>query len=519
MATVSSPLLPASNPHPLYAYFAPQWVKLAHVYEGTGGFLDGTYLVAHPREWTDYLAANPQTPTKKLKARRALARYENIAFTVIEQKRSAMFRESVTRTVGDSTSKTTHPIEDWWENVDGNYCGIDDWMSSAWIIAAVFGYAIHVMDRPNTEPAATRADEKAPFLRLYSPLDMIDWATDDRNTLLAVRLLEGEGRPDLTQPQPSQLNVRERVIDQEMWKVSDAGSSTSGAHGFGALPVVLQYAGRRALAGIVGRSVLGDPQLYIDHYNLTSELRELLRNQTFGLLNAPLMSDQGVLVDIEAAKNMLGTEAGAENIVFSPEPLNYIQPDTNNVVVYQAEREQLSRMIYRTLSLPWESDSKDAEAAGSLSLKREDLNQRLAMYADECEKSEYQIAKMWFRGYYGPEKWEAEWDKAKVVIRYPDNFNITPFADVLQEAQAAMGLEMGPLFMAELKKRLVAKFLPDQPVDKLEMIEEEIDKLVQEDAQRKVDMEKAKLAAMQVAPTLTPRPPRVNMSGDNKPQP
>ena len=36
--------------HPLYALFAPVWRALGDVVEGTGGYLDGTALIAHPRE-------------------------------------------------------------------------------------------------------------------------------------------------------------------------------------------------------------------------------------------------------------------------------------------------------------------------------------------------------------------------------------------------------------------------------------------------------------------------------------
>lgn len=510
LATVATPLSPASQTHPLYALWSPVWIKLAHVYEGSGGFLDGTFLIAHPREWIDYTKPVPSQPTKKLKARRALARYENVAASIIEQKRSAIFREAVTRTVGDSKKKTPHALELFWQNVDGSGCSIDDWMSQAFLPASIFGYAIHVMDRP-AGTATTKADEGKPYLRLYCPLDMPDWLTDDRDQLQAVKLMEAVPRESLEQALPVLTQARTREITTTTWRVTTNGTEeSSGEHKFGCLPVVLHYAARRALSSIVGKSVLVDPQLYIDLFNLTSEIRELLRLQTFGLLNAPLVSGENSRTDIEVAKAMIGTETGAENLVFSPLPLAYVQPDTQNVSVYQDERESLLRTIYRLTSIPWSSDSKSAEAAASLSLKREDMNQILASYADECEAAEYQIARLWFRATYGPDAWEREWDNANVIIRYADTFNVTPFGEVLQQAQAAMSMEFGPLFMAELQKRLTAKFLPDAPQDVLDAIEEEIDTLVTERAEQKAEMEQAKLNAMKAAPqNLIPRPPRV----------
>src|SRR5262245_16203248 len=90
--------VPVSPVHPVYTTWAQVWRLLVEVFEGSGGFLDGTRLLAHPREWQDYTADNPSKPTKKLLARRKIARYENVAATILEQKKSALFRTPVSRT-------------------------------------------------------------------------------------------------------------------------------------------------------------------------------------------------------------------------------------------------------------------------------------------------------------------------------------------------------------------------------------------------------------------------------------
>ncbi len=483
--------------NPIYLKWLPVWNKLKDVYDGTGGFQDGTYLVAHPREWKDHTATVPTIPTAKLKARRALARYENIAAPILDQKRTALFRSPITRTVGGQAKAekdNTHPIENWWANVDGSpgKCSIDQWMAEAFVAAGLFGHVFHYMDRPAGMPAETAADEPELFLRLYAPADVPDWLMDDRGQLTAVRLLEPQPRTDLYSQQ-SNLRPRERVVTETYWELRESGKTggavvlTRGDHDFGTLPIVVQYASRRALTPLIGQSVLGDPQLYLDCYNLTSEIRELLRNQTFGMMNVPLGTTAD-RVSVVEAQTMMGDEKGSENVLFTPGPAAYIQPDTGNVTVYQDERRDLIRTIYRLASVPFESDSKDAEAEGSLKLKREDMNQILAGYASECEKAEYQIAKMWFRGTYGPDAWEAEWDKAEVQIQYPQTFDVTPFAEILEQAQAAVSLEMGPKFMAEQRKRLVPKFLPDLPPSTKQEIEQEIETIpVKSPAQQKLE--------------------------------
>ena len=478
--------------HPTYATWANVWRKLLHVYEGSGGFLDGTYLIAHPREWKDFTAESPQTPTKKLENRRKLARYENVAATILDQKKAALFRENISRTIGGKARKDAeHPLTDWWANVDGNGCDISDWMAEAFTPAALFGFVIHVMDRPQGPTPQTKADEQWPYLRLYSPLDMPDWLTNDRGVLTAVKLLEAVQRESLDEAPATAANYQERHLTATGWKVIRKGggffsrimgpTQEFGDHNFGKLPVVLHYAKRRAMTPIIGASVLNDPQLFIDLYNLTSEIRELLRAQTFGLLNVVLgTGDQAT--SIETALSMLGNEKGVENVVFSPAEARYLQPDTGNVEVYQKERNELLRTIYRLCAVPWEADSKDAEAEGSLKLKREDMNQVLASYADECEKAEYEIARLWFRTTHG-KAWQREWDAAEVVIRYPDTFDVTPFAEILEQAQAAVALEMPAEFMAELKKRLVQKFIPDASPELVGRIEKAIDTAAKEAAE------------------------------------
>jgi hypothetical protein len=116
----------AASVHPLYTLFKPVWEQLAHVREGTGGFLDGTYLVAHPREWLDHSSKqtdpltgavtvttnpNPKSPSPKLKARRKLARYENVASAILESKKSVLFREQPTRRVGEQAPPKPAPTK------------------------------------------------------------------------------------------------------------------------------------------------------------------------------------------------------------------------------------------------------------------------------------------------------------------------------------------------------------------------------------------------------------------------
>lgn len=471
---------PASSPakvtHPLYADFITRWTKLAHVREGIGGFLDGTYLIAHPREWKDHKAANPSIPTPKLIARRNLACYENIAGMLLEAKKAALFREGVTRRCGKTEKKEGQkptPIETWWNNVDGKGTHIDDYMKQAWDRAATFGHIAIYMDRPKGPRPTTRADQKAPFIRMYAPLDIVDWSEDDNGELMEMVFAEAVPRRVGGPVLPT--DIRYRFVDRDKWELRDKNDAVieAGAHQFGCLPIAMLYSLRRPLLPVVGESVLGDPQQYIDLYNLLSELRELLRSQTFSIMNIPLgTGDQAM--SVEDAAKLIGEKVGTDNVLFSGLAADFIAADAANVEVYQKEIDRRLRTIFRIAALAWESDSRDAEAEGSRQIKREDMNQRLSSYADELEKADYKLVEFFTRAMHGADAWERELETNPVAVHYPDNFDPTPFDEVLKQAQAAMNIGMPTEFLKELRKQLVQKFLPDLPPDVLKKINDAI---------------------------------------------
>jgi len=497
----------AIAPHPAYTTWQPIWQQLLDVYEGSGGFVDVSrpYLYAHTREWLDHSVLvegkwvtnpSPSTPSPKLKARRRLARYENIAATLIEQLKSALFRKPPTRGFADPDKiDEAHPLRLFWENADGLGHDMDAVMPEQWTSAAVFGHTILMGDRAgDSGEMPTAADQPPVVLRGYTPLDMIDWLTDDLGGLTAARFLEAVRRDSFDEP-ASAVTTQVRTVTPEGWtttqleklgtpgrgfKPAKNATEETGEHGFGVLPVVVLYARRRALAPTIGRSVLGDPALYIDLYNLTSEVRELLRNQTFALLNVPLGQDGSM----EKESSLLGQTSGTQNVIFSSQPIAYVSPDGTNVQVYHEHIDRLVRLIYRLAVVGWDDDSGSAESGISRKLKKEDLYQVLAGYASECEKAEKQIAQLVYRANYG-DQWQTQWDADKPSINYPDDFDITGLMDELEAVTQGIALELGETATKAMKKRAVPRLLPNLPQPVQQAIDKEIDALEVKTADQK----------------------------------
>lgn len=470
--------------HPLYAQWAPTWQMAYDVFEGAGGFLDEKrpYLVPHPREWLDHSVVlkegetviktvpntTPSHPSAKLTMRRKLARYENVAATILEMVTGALFTQAPTRTFGKGTANDQ--ITEWIKDVDGKATSYDSFLHDAWLAAGVFSHSLVLVEKGAGE-ATTAADQTPPRLCWYTPLDLLDWLEDEDGKITAVKLLEPAPRKTFGERMTASA-VRVRVVDAENWTLYDASGKViaTEAHGFGRLPVAFLYAKRRTLTPVIGKPVMGDPQLYIDLYNLVSECRELLRNQTFGILNVPIGKDG----DAEREKNIIGQQSGTANILFTTEQAAFLSPDGANVEKYHEHIDRLGRMIYRLASVPWEGDSRDAESADSRRLKRADLNAVLSKYTDELAKTDDEILSLVYLAMYGDAGAKKQQSDGLSTV-YAKVFEAPDLEAVAARAAEMIGLDLGPTATKELKKRTAKVALPHTDEETAKKIDAEID--------------------------------------------
>lgn len=503
-----------THTHPTYTTLEATWKLLQEAYRGDGGFLNGDNLVAHPREII-YKADTGGFPTTdihgyrdKFTRRKTLARYENFARTIVDTFIAHLFAKTIQR----DTGAIGDPLETWWQDVDGAGTHIADWMAWEQALAFVYGHVVTILDLPASDtPARTRAEQGAPALRCYSPLDVLDWIWAD-GRFQALKLAEAVPRANLEQFATSEdsrgggdgapVALRYVVWTPGTWTRhrSDGSVVDSGTHGFGVVPAVIHRA--RTVPGMpyLGGTILGDPKLHKDHYNLVSELRELLRSQTFSMLNIQLAPDE----EVGAARARLGDAASVETIVWSKGAAGFIAPPDGPASVYQEELTALERKLYRMAGLPYEGDSASAESADSRRLKAMDLNRLLAMYADEAERVEYQLVALWLRATRSLTDEAAVREAMQdVVIHYPDEFATIDTAQAAADTRDVVTMGLGPTATAEAKKRAVNVVLPDLDQDTLDTVEAEIDAAAkQPDPAQASSAFRARLtAAAPVAPT------------------
>jgi hypothetical protein len=480
--------------HPLYDEWIASWWLAGENYEGDGGYLDGMNLIPHPRELNYAQTASGTDFTQvvgakqKLIRRRQLARYDNFAQALTDIFVDHQYAKGISR-----TWKHTHRADDnylrWIEDVDGAGTHLDDWLKQRQVLAHTYGHVFAYLDRAPGLAARprTRAEQGRLVLRYYIPPDTLDWLAPHKH-LTGVKFAEAVERTSLMQPSTfssayhgatasesrDDLNVEYLFIDDRAVLRYDAEGTavqTSVQHGFGELPVAVFYSKRRARIPVLGRMLLKDPRLFRDHYNMISELRELLRSQTFSMLHIQLQENETV----DSARARLGDHAGTDTVLFTMGGAEFIAPADGPVATYATQIDAAERKMFRLIGLPWEADSRDAEAEGSRKLKAQDLNRTLAGHADEAERFEYQLARLFYVGFYGRQVGLQRWQDNPPVIKHPDEFNTEEILAVVEDTKGALGLQLGQTANTLLRKRAVPIVLKDLDADTRRKIDAEIE--------------------------------------------
>jgi hypothetical protein len=452
----------------------------------------------------------------KFKRRKALARYENFAQTVVDTVVDHQYAKTIERTAEApvGVGAMQHPYLEWCGDsefgVDGQGNCMDDWLKIQQALACVYGHVFVVLDRESPTPAMvpmrgkrrprTAADQGRPVLRTYTPLDVPDWLAP-RNRLTAIKTVEAIERTSLLDPtnlytnilaardlQPSDMpEVEFRIWTDQGWEVYDKDGTvkSQGLHGIGELPVVVLYSRRRVRIPVVGRSLLRDPRLYRDHFNLVSELREITRGQTFSMLH--IMLGEGE--DVGTAKARLGEYASTETVLFTRGGAEYIAPPDGPAVQIAAQISDLERKVFRMIGLPWDADSAQPETADSRRIKASDLDRLLASQSDEAERTEYQIARLWMKAMYGPDQGNAILQASRLKINHPDEFNVQQVAETIEDTMQALQLGLGPSASARLRKQTVPILMRNLPEEDRQKIDAEIDEYSEFEFNNKVQLD------------------------------
>lgn len=381
-------------------------------YTGQGGFLTGEYLVQHPRE-----------SDAKFSRRLRLAIRPNFVKKIVDSYLGYLFRVTPSRVNG------TDVYDGFQADADGHGNSLDKAMQRAQKMAMLVGTAFLIVDREQ--------DGGTPYLSIRLP-SSVAWSTrDSRGRLVEIAFREAVDGASAT-----------RVFDDTNWRIADGAGSTvaRGRHGLGEIPVVALHSADPLLNEVSVSPWIGDiARINLDIYNAVSELREIIRNQTFPVLLIP----QRFQADKSEAKSIT---VGTDNaLAYDPVdgPPSYIAPPDNPITVIQGYVKDLIGMIYQSVNLEYVSGFASGSGL-AISYFFQQTQSALSGMSAQLEAAETRIARL-VAGYAG----EA-WDGA---ISYSRDFDLQDLAADLENAISALSIGVSGTFDRELKKRTARNVL------------------------------------------------------------
>lgn len=390
-------------------------------YTGQGGFLDGSYLIRHPRE-TD----------AKFEERQALAIYPNYVGKAVNIYSGFLYQVQPNRETSEQYARFA-------QDADGGRRSIDMLMLSYQRLAMLLGTVYIIVDKPKVQ-ARTRADERLPYLALRLPGALAASKTDaagnfERATF--AETVDGE--------------TRYRTFTREGWTLSEDQEGREiieqGSYTLGRVPVVKLHSCLPMDPTDVRAPAWAHDiaQLNWDLYNQVSEMRELFRKQVFSVLTLPV-------ADSNEAQRLTDLKVSTENaITYDPtgggKPA-YIAPPAEPVELYMKNIAATVERIYELANLEFVGGVQQSGVA--LAFQFQQANRSLLAMAMLAEQAEIEIADLVSR-------WQGQ--DFNGVIAYPRDFNLADLGEELKNAMEATSLGISKTFDQEVRKRVARRYL------------------------------------------------------------
>lgn len=436
--------------------YIDEYQLLKDAYNGGGGFSNGGYLIKHPRE-----------NEKKYNMRLNSAYYLNYTAPCVDAHTAPIFKKMALRDYKGPGAKLW---ENFINNVDFLHTHINNFMRRVGHVAKLYGVAFIVMDRPqdaeieNTLAGLERDRQQLPYMFCIEPLYVKEIKVDKFGNIVKFVYEEIDEQNENTR--------NERTLTPQGWTLSNAQNGqrktiNAGTWNLNRVPVVVvpskDYEAQRPF---VMSDFYNIAQTNKAIYNYTSQLQEILVNQTFSVLVYPSN-------DVENDLDIGPSNALAMPLEASTMP-QFIAPSEKPAVIIQDTIKSLQEEIYRMAGVVNITGVRSQQSGVAKAWDFEQTNQKLADFADRLEHAEKQIAELF-------KKWlNVEFD---YICEYPSDFNISDIDTELANAEIAQGLAFGDAFGLEIFKKVLTAYLPSINDAKFDELVKEY-QLEQEKAER-----------------------------------
>jgi len=416
------------------------WEFANEAYEGSGGFLTGEYIDKYPRE-----------NDKKYKERQKIAYYTNIFASKINRYTGYLFKQTPTRNSGNNLIRMI------FDDVNNKGDSIDVFMSNFAKHAKVRGVNLLLVDMPKNIPA-TLAEQiqtrSLPYFTEIAPERLVVFKLDNTGKFEYVAFSDVI---DNSTMQKQDIKEVIRYYDKQSWKILDAEDTNkileSGEHNLGVCPLLIfSETGEFPATGEFTQIAA----LAKRHYNLQSELDEILRGQTFSILtlNADTASDVEVKLSTDNAI-IYGKEFN------KPE---YIAPPAAPAEIYQQKIKDIETQIDK---IAFDISTNEKQESGiALDIKFQGLNASLSNFSLRLEDLELRAFDVVCR-YLNI--------KNDVDILYPKNFNIIDIEKEIGILSEMKQLVNSPTYFKLKALQIISNDLNTIDVDNFDEISQEIE--------------------------------------------
>lgn len=477
------------NPHPVYQYNFNYWNFLLQSYEGGRIYcnadlpgsaanmsLDRMFKVyvegkeVLNRQISGNLFSHPKERMDDYNNRVRMSYYYNFCSPIIDIYTNHLFKEAVLEDFG-SIESTVDEIRD---NVDVKESSLNEFRKELAEVSQLYGHCFVLVDSPDipSEDVLTRQDQinrrVFPYATIYSPQSIMNWSLDKFGVpyWVLVREYSDINIDPLKYDAKIKENWTYKLWTKEAWYHYDREYNllAEGVHGLGMVPIACVYAKKSKTAiSFLGVSDLADIAFIArDIYNSCSELKQILRDQTFAFLAIQGDASEYNELSVGVSKALLYPENRNAPSYVSPPPVNaevyFTHIDRQVSKIYQLAKLEKGGLSGR-VSNPSSSGIADNQSGVSKAWDFNETNSALAKKASNLEDGEIKIWKIF-------SAWEGKEFDGK--IQYPNEFSTQSIMDDLTELEKEQRLGLGATFELEVKKAIHKKKFPRATEEELE---------------------------------------------------
>lgn len=510
--------------------FAGFWGAASEIY--SSGLLADLLVDRYERDLDTYLDRFPREDAEKFRRRVAAVHYPNYIAPAIDVPLSFLFRRELTRP--SEGVPASEELERWMDNANGAGEPWDKMLREVIALRAmILGWTPVLLTVPAAKqtrlgkdgtPYRTAADDQAenrmPRALPLFPANLLDWHVDDEGVTQWMKTrIDYSRRDDPFGPcvKRSRITVWLRELSQEgvelgaleegaaptvvqapsvQWfdiawddggqpRIVDKGT---GRHGFGDVPIPVL---RR-------KPVPDDPMRGIPHagsacdearrlFNLGSEIDHHMRSSTFAFLQYP----------VKPGTKPGSVKLGAGNALpldnDSRHEFKYVSPDPSVCDSYEKRIAKIIEEIYRIQKMEFTRGTTQGQSGTARSFEFESTNRMIADIAAQVAAFDEQTRRLVARVMSNVEPGSDEEREIRTIA--PNRFDVSEMLKEIEEAQAAVDLELGPTATGMIKKRIALGMLPNISDEEKKKIEGEIDELAKKAEDQKDQQHAAELEA------------------------